>query len=337
MKIISFYNEEWERDYLIKKLPDVEIVFLDGTLQDHADIKDDEAEVLSVFVKSKVGAKEMDQFPNLKFIATRSTGFDHIDLTEAGKRGIVVSNVPFYGANTVAEQAFALLLNLSRRVYESYRRVLEEGSFSPEGLRGFDLKGKTIGVIGTGHIGAHMIKMAHGFDMKIIAFDVKKNEELEKEFGVRYVEFDELLAQSDIITLHAPYNTHTHHMINTDNIDKIKKGAYLINTARGGLIETKALITALEKGILAGAGLDVLEEEEYMLDDTALITEPHPNPESLCVVLANQYLIDHPGVLITPHNAFNTKGALERILDTTAENIRSFIKDEPVNIVANDK
>jgi len=314
-------------------MPGVDIEFLSGTLQDHPDIKDEEAEILSVFVKSKVGKEEMDKFPNLKFIATRSTGFDHIDLEEAKKRGIAISNVPFYGANTVAEQAFALLLSLSRRIYESYERVLEEGSFSPEGLRGFDLKGKTIGVVGTGNIGAHAVKMAHGFGMNIITFDIKKNEELEKEFGVTYVEFDELLAQSDVITLHAPYNKHTHHMINMENIENIKKGAYLINTARGGLVETRALVIALEKEILAGAGLDVLEEEEYMLDDVALLTQEHPNPESLRTVLSNQYLIDHPGVLITPHNAFNTKGALERILDTTVENIQAFEKGAPVNVV----
>jgi len=333
MKIISFYNEEWEQEYLKKQMPDIDIEFLSGTLQDHTDFKDDKAEILSVFVKSKVGKEEMDRLPNLKFIATRSTGFDHIDLEEAKNRGIIISNVPFYGANTVAEQAFALLLSLSRRIYESYKRVLEEGSFSPEGLRGFDLKGKTIGVVGTGNIGTHAVKIAHGFGMNIITFDIKKNEELEKEFGVKYVELDELLAQSDIITLHAPYNKHTHHMINMDNVEKIKKGAYLINTARGGLVETHALVNALEKEILAGAGLDVLEEEEYMLDDVALLTQEHPNPESLRTVLSNQYLIDHPGVLITPHNAFNTKGALERILDTTAENVKAFEKGDPINVV----
>jgi len=333
MKIVSFYNEEWEQDYLKKGLTGFDVSFLDGSMHDHTDLKDEQAEVLSIFVKSTVGPKEMDQFPNLKFIATRSTGFGHIDLKEAEKRGIVVSNVPLYGANTVAEQAFAILLSLSRRIYESYERVLKEGSFSPQGLRGFDLKGKTIGIVGTGNIGAHAAKMAHGFGMNIIAFDIKKNEEIEKELGVKYVEFDELLAQSDVITFHAPYNKHTHHMINMDNIDKIKKGAYIINTARGGLIETDALVSALEKGIIAGAGLDVLEEEDYMLDHMALLTEEHPNPESLHNVLANQYLIDHPGVLITPHNAFNTEGAIGRILDTTIENIKAFEKGEPINIV----
>lgn len=337
MKIVYFSGEDWEQGYVKEKLKEDDITFFDGSMQDYSTHEDKDAEILCAFVKSNISNEEMDRFPNTKFIATRSTGFDHIDLKETEKRGIIVSNVPAYGANTVAEQAFALLLNLSRRVYESYSRVLEEGKFSPEGLRGFDLKGKTIGIIGTGNIGAHAIKIAYGFGMNIVAFDIKKNQDFEKDFGVKYLGLDELLAQSDIISMHAPYNEHTHHMINMDNVEKIKKGAYLINTARGGLVETKALVLALEKGILAGAGLDVLEEEGYMSDETELLFENHPNPESLRILLSNQYLIDHPQVLITPHNAFNTKEAVERIIDTTIENIQAFKKGEPINIVKNNK
>ncbi|VAW11816.1 D-3-phosphoglycerate dehydrogenase, partial [hydrothermal vent metagenome] len=213
MKIVYFSGEDWEEDYVRGKLIKDDITFFKAPAQDYPTYKDKEAEVLSIFVKSRICKEELDRFPNIKFISTRSTGFDHIDLKETEKRGITVSNVPAYGANTVAEQAFALLLNLSKRVYESYNRVLEEGKFTSEGLRGFDLKGKTIGVVGTGNIGANAVKMAHGFGMKILAFDIKKNEELEKKFGIEYVEFDELLSQSDIISLHAPYNEHTHHMI----------------------------------------------------------------------------------------------------------------------------
>jgi D-lactate dehydrogenase len=337
MKIVYFSREEWEEDYVKGKLVEDDITFFRLPAQDYPTYEDKDAEILSIFVKSHISSDELDRFPNVKLIATRSTGFDHIDLKETSKRGIVVSSVPAYGANTVAEQSFALLLNLSRRIYESYSRVLKEGKFSPEGLRGFDLKNKTIGIVGTGNIGIHAVKIAHGFGMKILAFDIKKNEEMEKDFGVKYVEFDELLAQSDIVSLYAPYNKHTHHMINMDNIDKIKKGAYLINTARGGLVETKSLVYALEKNILKGAGLDVLEEEGNMDDDTELLFGEHPNPESLQTLLANQYLIDHPGVLITPHNAFNTKEAVERIVDTTIDNIQAFKKGEPINIVSNNK
>jgi len=334
MKIVSFHNESWEHDYLKEHLPGEDIVFFDGTLQDNADARDDQADVLSVFIKSHVGKDELDRFPNVKLITTRSTGFDHIDLAEAAARGITVCNVPTYGENTVAEHVFALLLALSRRVYESYDRILKEGTFSPEGLRGFDLKGKTMGVIGTGHIGMHAIRIAKGFEMNVVAFDIHRNNELAESLGYRYLEFDEVLGTSDVISLHAPDNEHTHHMINSGNMDKIKRGAYLINTARGGLIETKALVTALEQGLLAGAGLDVLEEENYTEDDLALLTQEQPNPESLVAVLANQYLIDHPRVIVTPHNAFNTQEALERILATTADNIKAFSTGTAQNVVA---
>jgi D-lactate dehydrogenase len=334
MKIVSFYNEPWEKEYLAEKLKGHEIVFYDGILQDHEDVADPDMEVLSVFVKSHVGAKEMDQFPNLKFIATRSTGFDHIDLEEAKARGIVVSNVPTYGENSVAEMAFALLLALSRRVYDGYKQVVEESNFSPKGLTGFDLKDKVLGVVGTGHIGSYAIRMGNGFGMEVIAFDPYGNEELAKELGFRYVDtLDELFGQSDVITLHVPHNEHTHHMINMESIGKIKKGAVLLNTARGPVVETMALVKALEEGILAGAGLDVLEEENFMLDETALLREDMPTSESLRNVLANQYLIDHPRVIVTPHNAFNTTEALHRILDTTVENIEGFVKGEPMRVV----
>jgi len=334
MKIISFSNEEWEKDFLSTHLPTHTFTFEDGFMQDRTDISDPDAEIVSVFVSSHVGAMEMDRFPKLKCIVTRSTGFDHIDLTEAAKRGIVVSNVPTYGENSVAEMAFALLLALSRRIYDSYKQVVETSSFSPKGLTGFDLKGKTLGVVGTGHIGVYAIKIGKGFGMDIVAYDPFKNDALAAELGFRYVDsFDELLGMSDVITLHVPHNEHTHHMINVGNIGKIKKGAVLINTARGPVVETIAMVKALEEGILAGAGLDVLEEEDFLLDEDALLHMEHPNGEKLKNVLANQYLIDHPRVIVTPHNAFNTKEALERILSVTVENIEAFIAGAPKNIV----
>lgn len=333
MKLVYFYNEEWEKEYVAGKLSGFEVDFLQGTVQSHADYRNDDAEMLAVFVNSHVGAAEMDRFPKLKFIAARSTGFDNIDLPEAEKRGIVVSNVPTYGENTVAEFAFALLLALSRKIYDSYKRIEDTGSFSKDGLTGFDLKGKTIGVVGTGHIGLNSIAIAKGFGMNVIAFDVFRNEEQADKLGFSYVAFDDLLGKSDIITLHAPYNPHTHHMINKENVMKIKPGAYVINTARGGLIETDSLVWGLEKGIIAGAGLDVLEEEEYTGDEVALLMQEHPKAEDLKVLLENHYLIDHPRVIITPHNAFNTREAITRILDTSIGNLGAFSDGNPVNIV----
>lgn len=331
MNIAYVFNEEWEKEYITGKLPGNTIAFFKAPLGEG--VHDSSAEVLSVFVNSPVHAAEMDRFPNVKLLAARSTGFDHIDLPEATRRGITVSNVPSYGENTVAEFTFALLLALSRKVYDAYHRIAEKGSFSQDGLRGFDLKGKTLGVVGTGRIGRHVIRMAKGFEMNVVAYDPFPNNETAQSLQFEYLSLNDLLSRSDIITLHAPYNEHTHHLINMGNIGNIKRGAYLLNTARGGLIETVALVKALEEGIVAGAGLDVIEEEGHMKDEIDLLVSPHPKEEELRVLLANHYFIDHPNVLVTPHNAFNTKEAIERILTTTADNIKMFASGTPTNIV----
>ena len=278
----------------------------------------------------------MSRFPALKLIATRSTGFDHIDLAAAKERGVTVVTVPFYGENTVAEFTFALLLALSRRIIDADERV-RSGTFSPAGLRGFDLLGKTIGIIGTGHIGAHVIRMAQGFGMKVIAFDAYPNIDLSHTLNFTYLSLPELLAQSDVITLHVPYNPHTHHLINKENIVSIKKGAYLINTARGAVVETGVLVDALRNGILAGAALDVLEEEDGLKEEAMLLTMPHPNADAIKTVLEDHYLINHPRVIVTPHLAFNTTEAIERILNVTIKNIQDFTAGSPTNIAGDKK
>jgi len=335
MKILYLYNEEWEKEYFSKKLEGRDIVFSRSLGETPEEIKNS-AEIISVFVCHPLKKEELDSLPALKLISTRSTGFDHIEKEEASSRGIPVSYVPTYGENTVAEFTFALLLTLSRKIYDAYNRITESGSFSQNGLRGFDLKGKTIGIIGTGHIGLNSAKIAKGFGMEVIAYDPFPNEKLAKEIGFRYTPFDELLSLSDVITLHAPHNDSTHHMINKTNIDKIKNGAYLINTARGALVETSALVEALGRGIIAGAGLDVLEEEGYQADEMKLLSEPHPNLEELKITLSNHYLIDHPRVIITPHNAFNTTEAISRILDVTIDNISSFLSGSVKNQIPTD-
>jgi D-lactate dehydrogenase len=333
MNIHYFSGEAWEEAHVRAKLTGEDIAFHEKSLAAYPDLTDPETTVLCTFIESPIGEAEFSRFPALKLIATRSTGFDHIDIAAAKARGITVVNVPFYGENTVAEFAFALLLSLSRRIPEAEERV-RSGVFSPAGLRGFDLAGKTIGVVGCGHIGLHMIRMAQGFGMKVIGFDAYPNEDLSHTLNFTYASLPELLAQSDIISLHVPYNPHTHHLINKENIDGIKKGAYLINTARGAVVETEALVEALQNGTLAGAGLDVLEEEGDLTDETVLLGAPHPNEAALKITLENHYLITHPHVIVTPHLAFNTTEAVERILDTTIENIRHFADESPTNIVS---
>ena len=334
MKILFFYNEDWEKDYFEKRISQpFEVEFLKGRVQDHPDYKNKEAEILSVFVASHVDASVLDKFPNLKYITTRSTGFDHIDITEAKQRGIVVSNVPNYGSVTVAEFAMALLLTVSRKIFPAYDQILEQGSFNKEKLRGFDLQGKKLGVLGTGKIGQHMIKLAKGFGMEVIAFDVHSDEGLAKELGFVYKSFDEVLVEADVLTLHLPYNEHTHHILNKNAFAKMKERMVLINTSRGGVIETEALVEALKNDIVQSAGLDVLEAEVYMGKELDLLRNENSTEEDVDTVLNNQYLIENPNVIITPHNAFNTQEALERIFDTTIENIQSFKREEVNNRV----
>ncbi len=333
MHIHYFANEPWEEEYVKTKLSGDEITFHEGPLSNFPDLKDDQTEALCIFIDSKIGEEEMNRFPALKLIATRSTGFDHIDLAAAKAKGITIVTVPFYGENTVAEFAFALILTLAHRIPEAEASV-KAGAFSPQGFRGFDLAGKTIGIVGCGHIGMHAIRMANGFGMKVLGFDVHPDPEIARANNFTYASLPELLAQSDIISLHVPYNAHTHHLINKENVGTIKKGAYLINTSRGAVVETDALVEALKSGILAGAGLDVLEEEGDMADETMLLTQTHPNEESLKTALANHYIIEHPRVIVTPHTAFNTTEAVERILDTTIENIRHFEAGTPANVLA---
>lgn len=334
MKLIYIAQEDWEEKHVKEALTqagwETEFRMADS---DTVLSGDTEAQALSVFISTQITAEVLDRFPKLQIIATRSTGFDHIDMEETTKRGIVVSTVPSYGVNTVAEFAFALILSLSRRTYEAYDRVHRTCSFSQKGLRGFDLEGKTIGIVGTGHIGMKAIQMAKGFSMNVLAFDAFPKEGLDTELGFTYVPLNELLNRSDIVTLHVPYNPHTHHLINKDNVHEFKKGAYLINTARGAVVETDALVIALQDKTLAGAGLDVLEEEGDMQDEARLFSLVHPREKELKTVLANHYLIDHPRVIVTAHIAFDSTEAVERILDTTTENLTAFAKGTPQNII----
>lgn len=335
--IIFFGAKPWEEAYLLEKLkitaPDLRETFVPAILSKEHLPPDRSFALVSVFVDSTVDGAVIDALPNLKFITTRSTGYDHIDLAAAGKRGIVVSSVPSYGENTVAEYTIGLILTLSHKIYEGARRVGEERSFNFEGLQGFDLRGKTLGVIGTGRIGRHVIKMAKGFDLRVIASDPFPNESLAKEFDFRYLSLEDLLKTSDIVTIHIPYSKETHHLINEKTIALMKSGAYLINTSRGGIVDTPALVVALKEGRLGGAGLDVLEEEGVIKDELDLIISGHPEEHSLKTILADHVLMDLPNVVVTPHNAFNTKEALTRILDTTINNIVGFLEGKPINVV----
>lgn len=241
------------------------------------------AEVLSVFIQTPVQASLLHACPSLRLVCTRSVGFDHIDLETCKARGITVCNVPDYGSHVIAEHVFALLLSHVRHIEEGSARV-EGGEFDYHGLRGMALRGKTIGIVGTGKIGRRVAQIAHGFGMRIIASDVCRNTDLEDLLGVKYVALHDLLTEADVITLHAPDLPETHHMINATSLKDVKQGAILVNTARGGLIDSQALLAALNAGKLRAALLDVLEHEQNFAENKELVT--------------------HPKVVTTPHIAF---------------------------------
>lgn len=336
MKIAYFKFEEWEKEYIKSSTllgEDHEVIFFDHILNSEKLPEERDFEVLAVFVDSKVDKAVLDAFPNLKMVATRSTGFDHVDLSECEARGIVVANVPAYGQETVAEYAFALLLTLSRRTYEAYNKLRESGKFDPQGLRGFDLNGKTLGVIGTGKIGKNSIQIAKGFDMNVVAYDPYPDADFAKKMGFQYKELDEVLAEADVVTIHVPYMEATHHMLNSETIPKMKKGAVLVNTSRGPIVETAALVKALRDGHLRGAALDVVEEEPLIKDELNFLVDGKGDLEQLRTALADHVLIDMDNVIVSPHNAFNTIEALQRIVETTLKNINAVATGSPENVV----
>ncbi|MCB9798727.1 hydroxyacid dehydrogenase [Candidatus Nomurabacteria bacterium] len=283
---------------------------------------DKKTEVLGVFVDSKIDKKVFAALPKLKLVLTLSTGFDHIDMREAKRRGVVVCNVPTYGSNTVAEFAIALTLAVNRKLYHCFKRV-KEGQYDYHGLRGSDLQGKTIGVLGTGKIGAKFIQMVRGFETEILAFDAFPNKQLAENFGFRYVPLSMLLKKSDILSLHLPLLDSTKHIINKKAIKKMKPGVIIINTARGGLIDSEALVWGLKQNIIGGAGLDVLEGED-LLEDTLKLLNVDCSSDETRLSLMNNMLIDHPNTIVSPHNAFNTHEAVRRIIDTSIDNFKAF-------------
>ena len=330
--IIFFEVKEWEKDIIFKVFPKDKVVLVPESINKTNASHYKNAEYISSFIDSQIKQEVIDQLPKLKLIATRSTGYDHIDVAYAKSKGIASCNVPNYGQNTVAEHSMALILSLTKRIPESIDRV-RRGNFSPDGLTGVDLKDKVLGVIGTGNIGCNLITMANGFKMHVIAYDAKPRKELEEQLGFTYVDLNYLFAKSDVISIHVPYFKETHHLIDRNAIDMMKSGVIIINTARGGIIETDALFDGLNSGKIGGAGLDVLEEELFIKEEISLLYKDTQNKADLKVALENHMMNYLPNVIITPHNAFNTKEALLRIIKTTVENINGFINTKPQNII----
>ncbi len=330
MEIIFFEVEDWEKEIIEKNFPQAKIV--PQPIDENNFLQYQNVEILSCFIYSNLKKEVLAKLPRLKLIATRSTGFDHIDLNFARKKNVFVANVPEYGSRTVAEYTFALILTLIKKIYQSINQA-KIFNFDHNQIRGFDLFGKTLGIIGLGKIGFEVLKITKGFQMNVLVYTRTKKEALAKQYQFQYVDLNTLLSQSDIITLHTPLTQETYHLINSQNIYQIKKGAFLINTARGALIETQALVKALEENILQGVALDVLEKEKLLAEETEVLTQNYKKEVDLKTLALNHILINHPKVIITPHNAFNTHEALDRILETTIQNIKNFLESKPINLV----
>lgn len=327
MKIAFFDLEQWEIDYFKERIRGHEVKYFKEGMKNVPLEQFEDVDIIGVFVFSPITKEVLEALPNLKFVVTLSTGFDHIDLEACSERGIKVCNVPSYGENTVAEHAFGLILNLSRNIHKAYVRTLRDKFFF-DGLIGFDLKDKSLGVIGAGKIGRNLIRMAKGFNMNVVAYDPFPNYELSSSMGFSYVSMDDLLASSDVISIHVPLNRDTFHLINKKAIDKMKQGVLIINTARGSIIDTHALIEGLESGKIGGAGLDVLEGELLIKDEKEMIHSLSNLPrEQMRLLLENHALMKMPNVIVTPHLAFYSKEGLIRILNTTLDNLFDFIEE----------
>jgi D-lactate dehydrogenase len=331
MRIAIFEVMPGEREALSTHLPaghDIEYFEEPLTPDSVAHARD--ADIVSVFVKSELTRSVLDQLPQLKLIATRSMGYDHIDVEHARAKNIRVANVTTYAAHPVAEFAFALLLAVMRRVYPAAHQLREGNVFDIRNLGGFNLYDKTMGVMGTGRIGRQVATIARGFGMHVIAYDPHPDVHLAATTGFAYVDPDELYAKSDVISLHMPSTPETHHFVSDAAFGRMRKGVVIINTARGEVLDTHALVTALKNGTVWGAGLDVLEEERAFKEETDLLIRDKEGV-NYEVLTANHILVDMPNVLVTPHIAFQTAEAMHEIIRVTSQTIATFIagKEQP--------
>ena len=329
METIIFYDtKQFERVFFEKELFDkYNLEFKEYELTPDNDISylEENAEIISVFTGSRLTSETLYKFKKLKLILTRSVGFSHIDMEYCNENHILVANTPHYGDYTVAEFSFGILLNLVRRICYGVNE-LKNGDLYPETF-GMELCDKTIGIIGTGFIGEKSVKIAKGFSMNVICYDIKENVEVEEKYGAKYVSLDTLCKLSDVIMLHAPLTPNSYHLIDRDKISLMKEDVVIVNTARGELIDTEALYDALLDNKIKGAALDVLEYEET-------ISNKRPgeniNLKNLRTSLINSKLLNLPNVIVTPHIAYDTKESVNRILEMTLVNLYQYANGEEI-------
>lgn len=333
MNITVFEIQDWEKPTFDPIASDHELTFEKEALKSDNAEEYAKSEVLSVFIHSDLSEAALKQMPNLKFIATRSTGFDHIDLDYCKENAIKVAYVPSYGENTVASHTIGLLLNIAHRISDGIDRT-RKGDYSNKGLRGFDVVGKTLGVVGaSGNIGRHVIRMARGIGMEVLGQDVKEDPDFASEAGFSYVDLKTLCSKSDVVTLHVPHCEQTQHLIGEDEFSEMREGVVFLNTSRGSVVDERALLKALAEGKVSAAGLDAISAEPEIREEAELLHAVIEKEEKWGTLLTNETLLQLRNVYVTPHNAFNTEEAIQRILDCTLENIQGFLGDEPKNLV----
>lgn len=322
MNVAVYSTHQFEKPYLITANQEKhEFLFIDNRLGDQSAVFAKDCEAVCLFTGDDASASVLTQLhqQGIKYIALRSAGFNHVDLEKAKQLGIRVARVPAYSPYAIAEHAVALILALNRKLIRAHNRIMEL-NFSLDGLVGFDMHGKTVGIIGTGKIGQVLAHILRGFGCRVLAFDLHPNQTLIDLHQVQYVNLEQIYEESDIISLHVPLNDKTRYMINAETIQKMKKGVMLINTSRGGLVDTKAVIDGLKHKHIGAVGLDVYEEEEGLFFED--LSEEILQDD----VIAR--LMTFKNVLITSHQAFLTDTALTNIADTTIQNLDAFEKGE---------
>lgn len=328
MRMAVFSTKDYTRNYFtrINARFRHELTFLEPRLDPETARLADGYPAVCVFVNDHVDADVLQRLHagGTRVIALRCAGYNNVDLVAAERLGMQVVRVPAYSPHSVAEHTVALMLALNRRVHRAFNRV-REGNFSLDGLVGFELRSRTVGVVGTGRIGAAVVDILSGFGSEILAYDIQPAESVAAR-GARYVPLDELLAASDVVTLHCPLLPATHHLIDADAVHRLKRGVMLINTSRGGLVDTRAVIEGLKSGRIGSLGLDVYEEED------ALFFEDLSGQLLQDDVFAR--LLTFPNVVITGHQAFLTEEALTAIAETTLANVAHLERGEPcANVV----
>ncbi|MTI30077.1 2-hydroxyacid dehydrogenase [Xanthovirga aplysinae] len=320
MKVAVYSIHNFERDFILKANAEKHhLVLLEERLSETTASLAKGCQAICIFTGDKANAAVLESLykKGVKYLALRSAGFNHVDLNKAKELKMKVTRVPAYSPYAIAEHTVALILALNRKLIRAHHRIMDL-NFSLDGLVGFDMNGKTVGIVGTGKIGSVLARILHGFGCRILAHDREENKKLIQDFNVKYTDYQTLLKDSDIVSLHLPLTENTRYLIDEQAIKRMKVGVMLINTSRGGLVNTKAVIQGLKTGHIGAIGLDVYEEEE------GLFFEDHSEDILQDDTIAR--LMTFKNVLITSHQAFLTDTALKNISETTIYNLDCFEK-----------